>query len=397
MIPALAERDPTAAYLFYDCQTDDSRLVLTILGEAERYGAVMLNGAEVTEVLERDGRAGGVAFTEAGSGERIEVEAANVVNATGVWADRLRPEETVDEEDVPRISPSRGTHVLIERERLADAARRPASSQRARTAAIFALPWYGRTLIGTTDNDYDGDIDHVAPAADDIDYLLEAINSFFGTSLADRRHQRRLRRGATADRDRRPAQVGRHLAQGGALRDLVRDADDHRRQAHDLAADGEADGRPTGRARGSRGALLDRRDPARDGGRPEGPRGAGGGRGGTVRQLAFRYGHAARHVLALVRERPELGEPIVDGRPDLLAEAVIAARLEQARSVADVILRRTRLGLVAASQLRGADSGARRGGGDGRGAGLADEGRVGDEAERWLGDAAAEGIDPAAG
>ena len=75
MIPALAPLDPRSAYLFYDCQTDDSRLVLTVLGEAERYGAVMLNGAEVTEVLESDGVATGVAFTEAESGERMEVMA----------------------------------------------------------------------------------------------------------------------------------------------------------------------------------------------------------------------------------------------------------------------------------------------------------------------------------
>jgi glycerol-3-phosphate dehydrogenase len=60
MVPALEGRDPNDAYLFYDCQTDDVRLVLTVLGEAERFGAVMLNGAEVIEVLSSDGRASGV-------------------------------------------------------------------------------------------------------------------------------------------------------------------------------------------------------------------------------------------------------------------------------------------------------------------------------------------------
>ena len=49
--------------------------------------------------------------------------------------------------------------------------------------SIFALPWLGRSLIGTTDNNYDGDIDHVQPAAEDIEYLLDAVNEFFGTSL----------------------------------------------------------------------------------------------------------------------------------------------------------------------------------------------------------------------
>src|SRR5215469_8752497 len=100
LVPALAPRDPKDAYLFYDCQTDDVRLVFTILGEAERFGAVMLNGAEVTEVLSQNGKASGVAFVEAESGARMEVGADHVVNATGVVADQIRPEELLGEEDV---------------------------------------------------------------------------------------------------------------------------------------------------------------------------------------------------------------------------------------------------------------------------------------------------------
>ena len=69
-------------------------------------------------------------------------------------------------------------------------------------------------------------------------------------------------------------------------------------------------------------------------------------------QLAFRYGHAAHRVLAVAAERPELAAPIVAGQPDLLAEVVVAARLEQARSLGDVLLRRTRLALLAAPELR---------------------------------------------
>ena len=112
--------------------------------------------------------------------------------------------------------------------------------------------------------------------------------------------------------------------------------------------------------------------------------------------LAFRYGHAARTVLRIAGESPELARPIVEGQPDLLAEAVIAARLEQARSVADVLLRRTRLGLLAAPQLRDAESvrpvaevlGAELGW-------SAD--RVRQEEEAWVTAAEAEGIDPRKG
>src|SRR4051812_29581543 len=141
LVPALTARDPKDAYLFYDCQTDDVRLVLTILGEAERFGAVMLNGAEVTEVLAADGRATGVAAVEAASGERFEVDADHVVNATGVFADQLRSEEILGEEDVPRIAPSRGTHLILAAADLPmgqAACIVPAGEGR----MIFSLPWY---------------------------------------------------------------------------------------------------------------------------------------------------------------------------------------------------------------------------------------------------------------
>ena len=215
LVPALQPRDPEDAYLFYDCQTDDVRLVLTILGEAERFGAAMLNGAEVTEVLTARGRAAGVAAVEAESGERFEVEADNVVNATGVWADRIRS-ELVEEEDVPRIAPSRGTHVLLDGVDLSTgeaACIVPAGEDR----HIFALPWYGRTLVGTTDNDFDGDIDRPRPGAEPTSSTCSRRSTPSSARAGGGRPGRRLRRRAAADLDRRPEEVGRHLAQSRAV------------------------------------------------------------------------------------------------------------------------------------------------------------------------------------
>jgi glycerol-3-phosphate dehydrogenase len=114
--------------------------------------------------------------------------------------------------------------------------------------------------------------------------------------------------------------------------------------------------------------------------------------------LAARYGDAAHQVLALAAEsnpaHPELAQPIVPGLPDLLAEVVLAARKEQARSVGDVLLRRTRLGLLAARELGGvggpinrvADVLARE-------LGWSSE-RRGGEIERFAQEADAEGIMP---
>src|SRR5439155_25998842 len=151
---------------------DDVRLVLTVLAEAERFGAVAVNGVGATGLLEEGGRAVGACLRNTATGEELEVRAATVVNATGVWADRLRPEELHDEAEVPVIHPSRGTHVTVSSEAvpLVAGAIVPAGGGR----SIFALPWLGRTLLGTTDNDYEGDLDHIPPDSSDIDYILEA-------------------------------------------------------------------------------------------------------------------------------------------------------------------------------------------------------------------------------
>jgi glycerol-3-phosphate dehydrogenase len=394
LVPALAAREPNDAYLFYDCQTDDVRLVLTVLGEAERFGAVMLNGAEVTEILSRDGKAVGVAFVEEESGERMEVNADNVVNATGVFADRVRPEELLGEEDVPRIAPSRGTHLLLDQADLPmgeAACIVPAGEGR----MIFSLPWYGRTLVGTTDNDFDGDITHPRPAEEDVAYLLQAINDFFGTSLGE------------------SDLVGAYAG----VRPLISTGDP--RKSVDISRKAELYETSSGMLTITGGKLTTWRRMAkqtvdrlveREGreapchtheiplGMParlddlEAPDGVGEE---ATEQLAFRYGHAARKVLEIARAEPKLARPIVAGRPDLLAEVALAARLEQARSVADVLLRRTRLGILSAPELRSAK--AVRPVADVLGAELGWSRRQRSrEAEAWLEVAAEEGVDPAA-
>ena len=392
LIPALEPMEPSSAYLFYDCQTDDARLVLTVLGEAERFGAVVVNGAEVTEVLEEDGRATGVAFTEAESGERVEVHAENVVNATGVWADRIRPGELLAEEEIPKIRPSRGSHVTLSVGDLdigTAACIVPAGADR----TIFALPWYGRVLVGTTDNDYEGEIDRVPPGADDVEYLLDALNSYFGTSVG----------------------LGDLTGAYAGVRPLISSGDP--KKSVDISRKAELFETSSGMLTITGGKLTTFRRMAaqvvdriveRDGreaecrtddiplgmsARPEDletstelPEGAAG-------QLAFRYGHASRAVLDLCEASPQLAEPIVPGHPDLMAEVVVAARHEQARSVADVLLRRTRLGLVAASELR--DGACVRAVAETLGAELGwSPSRVDDEAEAWGPVAEAEGLDP---
>jgi glycerol-3-phosphate dehydrogenase len=397
LLPALAGREPTGGYLFYDCQTDDARLVLTVLGEAERFGATCANRLEVIELVENGSEAGrgegarGVRVRDGESGEEFVVQADNVVNATGVWADRIRPEELHSEAEVPTIRPSRGTHITVSSEQLPLVAGAIVPAGEGRT--IFALPWLGRSLLGTTDNNYDGDIEHVRPAREDIDYLLEATNSFFGTSLGPG--------------DLTGAYAGvRPLISTGDSRssvDISRKAELYETSSGLITITG---GKLTTWRRMAKMAVdrLVERDgrqaPCRTHEIPLGQSVEPGslpvveGVGDGAREaLASRYGHAAERVLAVAAERGELAQPIVEGLPDLLAEAPFAARHEQARSVGDVLLRRTRLGLLAARELCAPEAGSPRRVAEAIGRELGwSEQRVAEEVNRFGDEAEAEGI-----
>jgi glycerol-3-phosphate dehydrogenase len=328
------------------------------------------------------------------SGERFEVRAENVVNATGVWADELRPRELHDEAELPQIRPSRGTHITLRHEDLPLVAGAivPAGSGR----TIFALPWLGRTLVGTTDNDYEGPLAHVRPSEQDVHYLLAAVNEFFATDLTSESLT-----GAyagvrplisTGDTKKsvdisRKAELyetssGMITITGGKLTTWRRMA----KMVVDRLVEREARDAPCRTAEIPLGQAVAVEDLPLVQGLSEEAKAA----------LAARYGFGAHEVLALIADRPELARPIVAGLPDVMAEVAIAARREQARSVGDVLLRRTRLGLLAARELLAdaseAGSPVRR-----VAALLADElswseQRAAEEVERFLEEAGAEGI-----
>jgi glycerol-3-phosphate dehydrogenase len=392
-VPALAGRGPAVGYLYSDCQTDDARLVLTVLGEAERFGAVCANRLEALEISAASGQGlPAVRLRDVESGRELLLRARHVVNATGVWADRTGARAGhADADAVPRIAPSRGTHILVAADSLPLRAGAivPAGEGR----SVFALPWLGRTLIGTTDEHYDGDIEHVAPDAGDVAYLLRATSAFFGAELtaADitgayaglRPLIAGTRARPSVDISRRAALYesaqGTITVTGGKLTTYRRMA----KLAVDRVVARERRRAPCRTHAIALGAPIE----------PDALPRVAGVEAAAYPALAARYGRAAAGVLDVARQADELAAPILSGLPDVVAEAAFAARHEQARTVGDVLLRRTRLGVLAGRRLLEPGCAAARRVADALSRELGwDEVRVAAELMRFETEAAAEGI-----
>ncbi len=359
-MPTLSEERLAASYLYFDAQADDARLTLALARTAAiDHGAAVANGTALVGLdKDADGRVraarvravGPAASTEipGAASTEITVRCRSVINAGGVWSDDVR---AVDEGTHPNsIRPAKGIHITVPWDLVRNdiAAVIPVPGDK---RSVFVVPWGELTYIGTTDTDYDGPIDDPQCDAGDVAYLLKAINASVTTTITEddvvgtwaglRPLVKSAPSGRTADLSRRHkvavSSSGVISVTGGKLttyREMAADAVD----AVLDGATADTRGRATKRSRTAKLAL----------------RGADGyhalRRSGDERtlHLADRYGGEARTLLALIGQDPSLGEPLVAGLPYLRAEAVFAARHEMARTVDDVLTRRTRARLLAA-------------------------------------------------
>jgi len=341
-MPTLPAERIAASYVYYDAQTDDARLTLAIARTAADYGAAVAN---YTNLVGLDKRADGRVQTArvVADGQTIEVRASVVVNATGVWSDDVR---ALDEGTNPSsIRPAKGVHITVPWSLVQNqiAVVIPVPKDR---RSVFVVPWGGEggdhefTYIGTTDTDYDGPVDDPQITPADVKYLLGAINAAVTTTITEadilgtwaglRPLVRAAKSERTADLSRRhsvrTSTSGVITVTGGKLTTYRRMAAD----AVDAALEGVGI-----RGRRSRTRRI----------RLHGA--AGWDATGLPRDLATRYGGDAHEVLALSRANPALAEAIVPGLAYTKAEVVYAARAEMARTVDDVLARRTRARLLA--------------------------------------------------
>jgi len=179
MCPQIESPDLKGAYLYYDAEMDDARLVQHIIREGVAAGGSAINYCKVEKLLRRqDGLVCGVAVRDMGTSNlgEFEIPATVVINATGPWSDEIRQEVNAPS----RLRRLRGSHLIFKQERLplphAITLLNPRDNR-----AMFAIPWEGTTMIGTTDLDHSYSLANGEPFAtrDEIDYILEAANAVF--------------------------------------------------------------------------------------------------------------------------------------------------------------------------------------------------------------------------
>jgi glycerol-3-phosphate dehydrogenase len=375
-LPTLNADHLAAAFLYYDARADDARLTLTVMRTAAlNYGAVAANYTEVKEFLhDANGRIKGASVSArtlgGGAPKEIEVRAAVVVSATGVWADDVR---SLDEAAHPHsLRPAKGIHVTVPRDRLpADIA--AVIPVRADKRQIFVVPWSDGddVYLGTTDTAWDGPLDDPACLPGDVDYLIDAANG--STSSALTRADvtgvwaglRPLLDPGTKHLSERTADLSRrhtvHVSDHGVVTVTGGKLTTYRLMAEqtvDAAAKVLAARPGSGKTVESIGGCKTRS--LRLIGAPHGATRRGAGREEiaalfspelsrsfglppeTLETLYRRHGTAVPDVLEPASSDPTLLDSLVEGLPYLKVEAIWAARHEMALTVDDVLSRRTR-------------------------------------------------------
>ncbi|MFZ6638982.1 glycerol-3-phosphate dehydrogenase/oxidase [Undibacterium sp. TC4M20W] len=175
LAPHIPVVDLKGGSCYLDAKTDDARLVLRVLQEARAAGATALNYLAVKSVTYENEQATGVVLREEVSMQEYQVKAKVIINATGAWADGLRQQQGAS----ARLRPLRGSHLLLPAWRLPVA--QAVSLMHPRDGRpVFVYPWEGVSLVGTTDVDHSSDMQQeTAITADEVAYLMEAMDFQF--------------------------------------------------------------------------------------------------------------------------------------------------------------------------------------------------------------------------
>jgi glycerol-3-phosphate dehydrogenase len=323
--------------VYFDGQFDDTRLLIHLAMTAAEQGATLLNYARVTAVEKgADGLVEGVVWEDVETGQAARAQARVVINATGPFTDSVR--QLADASVKPMISPSQGAHLVLDRSFLpGDTAIMVPHTSDGRV--MFAIPWHGHTLVGTTDTPIDHAPLEPVPMDQEIDFMLstaalylakaptraDILSVFAGirplAKVGDGRNTAALSRDHTI-----------HIDQSGLLSIAGGKWTTYRNMAHDCVDQAATLGDLPDKPCVTKTLNIHGYHP----------------NAAQFGPLSV-YGTDALAIRELIAADPTLGQPLDPALPYVAAEVVWAAREEMARTVEDILSRRTRALLLNAS------------------------------------------------
>jgi glycerol-3-phosphate dehydrogenase len=340
-LPTIRTEGLKGGVIYFDGQFDDARLLINLVETAFEQGATLLNYAQVSELTrDAEGFVDGVKFRDGETGQEFEARARVVINATGPFSDTLR--RTADPSAAPMIAPSQGIHLVFDHSFLAgeNAIMVPHTSD---GRVMFAIPWHGHTLVGTTDTPVaEAALEPVA-MEQEIEFILQTASLYL---------------------DKKPARAD-ILSVFAGIRPLVRSGESGNTAAlsrgHTIRIENSGmiticGGKWTTYRHMAEDCVNQAATLAR---LPERPCVTGHLNIHGFYPASAKFGHLwmygsdAALVRLLEESDPALAGPLDAGLPYTAAEVVWAVRQEMARTVEDVLARRTRaLFLNAQAALR---------------------------------------------
>jgi len=349
MAPSLANDALIGGITYYDAQVDDARYVSVLARTASFYGAHVASRVRVEGFIKVGQRVVGVHAHDLETGEKFEIRAKQVVNATGVWTDDTQA--MVGERGQFKVRASKGVHLVVPRDRFQS---KLGLLLRTEKSVLFVIPWGRHWLIGTTDTDWNLDKAHPAATAADIDYILEHVNSVLAVPLTRDDVEgvyAGLRPLLAGESDQTSKLSREHIVAhsvpglvvvaGGkwtTYRIMAKDAIDEAVAALDANVPSSATeeiallGAEGYQAAWNKRAKIGR---------------AFGMHKVRIEHLLNRYGTMTDELLDLIRDDPSLGEALPGADDYIGAEVVYAASHEGALHLEDVLARRTRVSIEA--------------------------------------------------
>ncbi len=344
-VPSLVKDGLQRAYLYYDARTDDVRLTHTVLRTARHHGALTVNYARACAFRYEGDRIRGVQIEDRLSGQTHEIAARHVINATGVWAER------VAEMDRPipfRIKPSKGIHVVL-RKGVANWQSALVIPETDDGRVLFVTPWSGHMLIGTTDDPFAGSLDSPPVSVADVTYLLDHVNRYLSSPIipSDLVGLFAGLRPLIVSGDTAPKNLSREhevvSSPSGLISIIGGKLTSYRKMAEDAVDEVDrqrAERRPSLTASTALDGTVGWED-ARCALRSSGLR------SDHQDHLMASYGAHARDVLEIAQATPEHQVPLIADEAVLAAEVIYACRSEMCAMLTDFMVTRSHLSVVA--------------------------------------------------